>query len=101
MLPAIAIARALVARGHAAETIRFLGARRGVEGRLVADAGFEVTLLPGRGLQRRLSVANVGATAGLAVAAWRGLALVARLRPAVVVSVAATQASPASSAPPC
>ncbi|MGH9123551.1 MAG: undecaprenyldiphospho-muramoylpentapeptide beta-N-acetylglucosaminyltransferase [Acidimicrobiales bacterium] len=87
VLPAIAIAKALVAQGHSAETIRFLGARRGVEGRLVPEAGFQVTLLPGRGLQRRLSLANVGAAAGLAAAAWRGLVLVARQRPAVIVSV--------------
>ena len=87
MLPALAIGRALVDRGHPASSIHFVGSRRGIEGRLVPDAGFDVTLLPGRGVARRLSLANVGAVAGLVAAMGRSLALVARRRPAVIVSV--------------
>ena len=56
--PAIALAQALVERGHAAATIRFVGGRRGPEGRVVPDAGFAIDLLPGRGLQRKLSLAK-------------------------------------------
>jgi UDP-N-acetylglucosamine--N-acetylmuramyl-(pentapeptide) pyrophosphoryl-undecaprenol N-acetylglucosamine transferase len=87
VIPAIAIGRALVARGHRADSIQFLGARRGIESRLVPAAGFHVTLLPGRGLQRRLTFANVRSAAGLVAAAVEGVALVARHRPAVIVSV--------------
>jgi len=87
VLPAIAIGRALVERGHPADTIHFVGSRRGIEGRLVPEAGFAVTLLPGRGLARRLTVDNVGAAAGLAAAVLRAIVLMARLRPAIVVSV--------------
>jgi undecaprenyldiphospho-muramoylpentapeptide beta-N-acetylglucosaminyltransferase len=87
VVPAIAVARALVDLGHAAESIHFVGARHGIEGRLVPEAGFGVTLLPGRGVQRRLTAANVPAVAGLAAAAVRGLALITRHRPSVVVSV--------------
>jgi undecaprenyldiphospho-muramoylpentapeptide beta-N-acetylglucosaminyltransferase len=87
VVPAIAIGRALVDRGHPADSIRFIGARHGIEGRLVPAAGFSVTLLPGRGVERRLTVRNLGAGAGLAAAAVRGVALVARRRPAVIVSV--------------
>lgn len=87
VVPAIAIGRALVERGHPATSIRFVGARHGIEGRLVPAAGFEVTLLPGRGVQRRLSIHNVRAIAGIVGAAVRGVALVARHRPSVIVSV--------------
>jgi undecaprenyldiphospho-muramoylpentapeptide beta-N-acetylglucosaminyltransferase len=87
VVPAIAVGRALVERGHPAESIHFMGARRGIEGRLVPAAGFGVTLLPGRGLERRLSRANVGAVVGLGAAAVKGVTLVARHRPAVIVSV--------------
>lgn len=87
VLPALAIGRELVARGHPAEDIVFVGAHHGIEGRLVPEAGFRVVLLPGRGLERRWTVANLGASAGLAAAACQGVALVARHRPAVVVSV--------------
>ena len=87
VVPAIAIGRALVARGHPAETIRFVGSRRGMEGRMVPAAGFAVSLLPGRGIARRLTFDNVGAGAGL-LAAWaKALVLVGRLRPSVVITV--------------
>ena len=50
-------------------------------------AGFEITLLPGRGIARRLSWSNVGAVAGLVAAVVRATWLLLRLRPAVVISV--------------
>ncbi len=54
---------------------------------MVPAAGFEVTLLPGRGIARRLTWDNVGAVAGLAAAAVRAVFLVGRWRPSVVVAV--------------
>ena len=87
VLPALAAARALVRRGHSPHTIHFVGSARGLEARLVAEAGFSVTLLAGRGVARRLTAANVGAVTGLAWAVARALALLARRRPAVVLSV--------------
>ena len=86
-LPGIAIARALVALGHDPATIHFVGSERGSEARLVPAAGFAVTLLPGRGIQRRLTLANVGAVWGLLRALVRAFVLLARHRPKVVVAM--------------
>lgn len=85
VLPGIAIARALVERGHAAGAVRFVGSERGIEARLVPEAGFPLTLLPGRGIQRKLSLANVGAAFGIVVGVLRAIRLVRRWRPKVVI----------------
>ena len=87
VLPALAIADALVARGHDRRSIHYAGSERGIETRLVPPSGFEMTLLPGRGIQRRLTLANLAAVGGLLVAFFRALVLVGRLRPKVVVAV--------------
>jgi UDP-N-acetylglucosamine--N-acetylmuramyl-(pentapeptide) pyrophosphoryl-undecaprenol N-acetylglucosamine transferase len=87
VLPALAIADALVAAGHPPGAIHYVGSERGIETRLVPPTGYPMTLLPGRGIQRRLSLANVGAVAGLLVAGVRAVRLVGRLRPSVVIAV--------------
>lgn len=87
VVPAVAIGQALVAAGHPPESVRFVGSARGIERRLVPEAGFPLTLLPGRGIVRRMAVANLAAVAGLVAAIGRAVVLVGRLRPAVVVSV--------------
>ena len=87
VVPGLAVARALVDRGHPAETIHWVGSQRGSEGKLVADAGFEVTLLPGRGIQRRLTAENLVATWGLTQAGRASLSLIRRRRPAVVLAM--------------
>lgn len=86
-VPAIAIGRALVAAGTPAEDIRFVGGQRGSERTLVAAAGFSITVLPGRGVQRRLTLDNLGAIAGLITAFGRAVLLIGRWRPRAVVSV--------------
>lgn len=85
LLPGIAVARALVAAGHEPDTLHFVGAERGPESTLVPEAGFTVDVLPGRGIQRTLSLANVRAALDLVRALWRGVRIVRRRRPAVVV----------------
>lgn len=85
--PALALAQELVARGRDPAAIRFVGARRGLEARVVPDAGFAIDLLPGRGLQRRLTIANIGALRENIVAFFRAWKIVGRLRPRVVVGV--------------
>lgn len=85
LLPGISVARALVAAGHAPAEIHFVGAERGPESEIVPAAGFGVDVLPGRGIARSLSLANVRAVLDLVRAMFRGIALVRRHRPAVVV----------------
>ena len=87
VLPGLAVAGELVDRGHDASALHFVGAERGIESRLVPDAGFDITLLPGRGIERRLSVQNVAALFGLLVALWKAVVLVRRQRPAVVLAL--------------
>lgn len=87
VVPGLAVARALVARGHAPSTIHWVGGRRGTEGAMVAEAGFQATLLPGRGIQRRLTTENLGAAWGLACAGGEALALIRARRPAVVLAM--------------
>jgi UDP-N-acetylglucosamine--N-acetylmuramyl-(pentapeptide) pyrophosphoryl-undecaprenol N-acetylglucosamine transferase len=80
--PAIAVAQELVRRGH---DVRFVGGKRGIEGRVVPDAGFDIDLLPGRGLQRRLTLQNVEALWGAVTAIFRAVGIVRRFEPRVVV----------------
>lgn len=87
VLPGLAVARALVQRGHDASTILFVGSERGIEQRLVPEAGFELKSLPGRGVQRRLTPANLRAVGGILVAIGRAVKLLRRQRPAVVISL--------------
>ena len=62
--PGLALAAELVARGHAADTIIWVGSERGLEATLVPPTGHPLHVLPGRGLQRRITLANVGALSG-------------------------------------
>ena len=61
VLAAVAVADALVARGHDRRSIHYVGATRGVERRLLPSAGYDHTLFDVVGLQR----ARVGAKPGL------------------------------------
>lgn len=87
VLPALAVAGALAGRGHDRAAIHFVGSERGLEARLVPEAGLAVTLLPGRGIARRLTLDNVGAAAGLSKGVARAVRLLRRLQPSVVLSV--------------
>lgn len=117
LVPGIAIARALVAQGWSIERVHFVGTRRELDARLVPDAGFALTQLPGRGLAasdraskatasgppkakkkgaRRHVIGNVGAVAELAWGVGRGIWLVGRRRPAAVLSLGGYGALPAA-----
>ena len=92
--PGLAISRALVARGHAPESILYAGSRRGIDARMLPPSGFPFVLLPGRGLARKITVDNVVALIGFAVGLIRAVVIVGRRRPKVAVSLGGYAAAP-------
>ena len=89
VLPGLAVAAALVESGAVSSRsdVHLVGSRRGVEVGLVPEAGFGLTVLRGRGIQRRLTPANVGAVLGLLAGFLRAFVLLVRARPRVVLSL--------------
>jgi undecaprenyldiphospho-muramoylpentapeptide beta-N-acetylglucosaminyltransferase len=87
LLPGLAVADELVARGHEQTSIHFVGSRHGLEARLLDHSGYPHTLLPGRGVQRRLAPANVLAVLGLLAAGVLALVQLVRARPRVVLAL--------------
>lgn len=85
--PALAIAGELVRRGVPVHAVHLLGSRRGLDPEQLPATGHPFTLLPGRGIQRRLTIQNVTAAWGIVRAIVSAVGLVRRLRPAVVVGV--------------
>jgi undecaprenyldiphospho-muramoylpentapeptide beta-N-acetylglucosaminyltransferase len=94
LLPGLAVAEALVERGHPRGSIHFVGGSRGPETTMVPEAGFPLTSLPGRGIPRRLSWASVAATIGVVRGVLSGIGLVRRLRPRIVVVLGGYAAVP-------
>ncbi len=95
VLPAIAVAEALVERGPTPDTIHYMGAERGIETRLVPGTPFPHTFFDVVGFQRRMTRTN----AGFAPKMWRArnaaIAQFRTLRPRVVVSVGGYASMPA------
>jgi UDP-N-acetylglucosamine--N-acetylmuramyl-(pentapeptide) pyrophosphoryl-undecaprenol N-acetylglucosamine transferase len=99
VLPALAIAEALVDRGHPLGSIHIVGARRGLETRLVPPAGFPHTFYDVVGIQRSLAwrYLRTSLTFGprLLGATVRAVRLLGQLQPRVVVSVGGYASLPA------
>lgn len=95
VLPALAVADALVAAGHDPATIRYLGARRGVETRLLPDTPYPHEFLDVVGMQRRLTRANLGFIPKMVRSTRAATALLREWRPRVVVSVGGYASMPA------
>lgn len=85
VLPAIALADELVRRGVPASEILFLGAARGMEREAVPAAGYEIVLLPGRGITRSFSRENVKSAIAILRAIWQAVRIVRARRPNVIV----------------
>lgn len=100
--PGIAVAEALVDAGIVRDRIHFVGGERGNERTLVGEAGFSIDLLPGRGIQRKLTPKavseNIGAVAGLLTGVVKSFAIVAKRRPRVVMCLGGYAAFAASAA---
>lgn len=95
VVPALAVAEALVAAGRDRTSIHLVGsARADIDRRLLGASGFPVSFFPGRGLARRLTLDNVGSLLGFAIALVRATSLLVRSRPAVVVSMGGYAAAP-------
>lgn len=73
----------------------YVGSSRGIESRLVPAAGFPLTLLPGRGIARKLTAANLKAVGGIIAAVIRAVVLIGRWRPRVTVAVGGYASVPA------
>ncbi len=87
VLPAIAVAEALVASGHDPATIRYVGSERGIERRLLPDTPFPHTFCDVVGFQRRLDRRNLGFVPKMASATRSMIRAFRDDRPSVVVSV--------------
>jgi UDP-N-acetylglucosamine--N-acetylmuramyl-(pentapeptide) pyrophosphoryl-undecaprenol N-acetylglucosamine transferase len=96
VLAALAVADALVARGHDHRAIHYVGTTRGVERRLLPPTGYAHTLLDVVGLQRSLSVRNLAFAPKLVRATWQARKLIRMLSPQVVVNVGGYASAPAT-----
>jgi UDP-N-acetylglucosamine:LPS N-acetylglucosamine transferase len=99
VLPALAIAEALVDAGHDPAEIHYVGAQRGIETRLLPATPFAHTFLDVVGLQRQINrrnlEINVTMVPKLAAATRRAVALLRQLAPKVIVSVGGYASLPA------
>jgi undecaprenyldiphospho-muramoylpentapeptide beta-N-acetylglucosaminyltransferase len=93
VLPGLSVAAALVDAGRPAHQIGFLGSH-GIERELVPAAGFTLETVPGRGISRSLSMAALTAIASDLWGTVRGIAIVRRLRPRVLVALGGYAAGP-------
>ena len=96
VLPALAIADALVANGHPAGSIHYVGTQRGLETRLLPPTGHPHTFLDVVGLQRSFSRRNLAFLPKLNRAIREAKALLRELQPKVVVNVGGYGSFPAT-----
>lgn len=95
VLPALAVAEALVASGHDPARIHLVGTTRGIETELVPKTPFPHTFLDVVGFQRRLSRRNLAFAPKMVAATRRMRRSFAVDRPTVVVSVGGYASMPA------
>ncbi len=95
VLPALAVADALVAAGHDASTICYVGARRGVETRLLPETPYPYEFLDVVGVQRRLTRSNLSFVPKMLRSTRAAMRLLREWQPRVVVSVGGYASMPA------
>lgn len=95
VLPAIAVAERLCAKGHDPSTIHYMGAARGIETRLLPDTPFPHTFFDVVGFQRRITRRNAGFLPKMWRARRQAIDAFRTLRPRVVVSVGGYASMPA------
>ena len=87
LVPGLVVADELVARGHDPAAIHFVGSQRGPEVTMVPASGYGVTLLSGRGIERKLSLQNLASAWGLITAVFQAISLLRSNRPKVVLTL--------------
>ena len=92
VIPALAVARELRARGH---TVRFIGVRRGIEARLVPAEGFPIEWIEIGGLKRVGLRRTLSTLAELPWSVFEASRILRRDQPAAVFSTGGYVAGPA------
>ena len=95
VLPALAVAEALVAAGQEPDEIHYVGSERGIETRLLPETPYGHTFFDVVGFQRSLSRRNLGFVPKMLAARRAAVALLRDLAPRVVVSVGGYASMPA------
>jgi UDP-N-acetylglucosamine--N-acetylmuramyl-(pentapeptide) pyrophosphoryl-undecaprenol N-acetylglucosamine transferase len=95
VLPALAVAEALVAAGRRPDEVHYVGSERGIETRLVPETPFPHTFYDVVGFQRRLTRRNLGFVPKMIRSTLAARRLLRSVRPAVVVSVGGYASMPA------
>ena len=95
VLPALAVAGALVATGHDTDEIHYVGSERGIETRLLPETPYAHTFFDVVGFQRSLSRRNLGFVPKMLAARRAAISLLRELAPQVVISVGGYASMPA------
>ena len=93
VIPALAIAREWMSRGTDREAV-FVGTRRGIEARLVPEAGFPLETIRSAGLKGMGGMKLIKNTAKLAPAMWDSFAILKRHKFAAALGVGGYAAGP-------
>ena len=91
VIPALAVAAALAERGY---TIRWMGTERGIESRLVPEAGYPIDYLRIGGLRGKGLATRLAAPFRLLAAVWQAVGLLRRHRPKLVIGMGGFAAGP-------
>ena len=91
VFPALAVARALAADGA---EIAWLGTSRGIEARLVPQAGFALHTIDVAGLRGKRLTTLLGAPVALARALWQARGVLARTQPDLVIGMGGFASGP-------
>mgnify|MGYP003347842544 CR=1 FL=1 len=91
VIPAIAVARELRARGH---NVRFIGTQRGIEAKLVPAADFPIEWIVIGGLNRVGLLKTLESLAELPLSVWQAARMLDRSHPAAVFSMGGYVAGP-------
>jgi UDP-N-acetylglucosamine--N-acetylmuramyl-(pentapeptide) pyrophosphoryl-undecaprenol N-acetylglucosamine transferase len=91
IFPGIAIAKTLAARGW---KVHWMGTRRGMENRLVAEAGYPIVHVDMSGVRGKGPLAWLALPVKLAAAFWQSSMAIFRIRPDVVLSLGGYVALP-------